>query len=256
MISLQLSTVFQGGWKMQKKNLIVSILTVAATLWGTINAVADKTQSQQDFNSQEQQLEEIEKYILQRRLQTEDFYLGAIAELQLRGQAESSLLEVADKGIYASLAAQTEIANTVLQIKSPERCSSHRFKDRITVSPVLFALAQAQIAQKKNNILAAYELAALDLEKQKRYALTVKLPELEKQLKEYVLAVKPETPPGVIAGIVYSDQKPSAIIDGQIVHEKDTVRDITVAKIYREKIEFEKNGKKWAQKVQETVKAP
>jgi len=47
-----------------------------------------------------------------------------------------------------------------------------------------------------------------------------------------------------VTAILYSDSS-SCIIDGEIVKEGQTVRGATVVKIHRDKIEFEKDGRRW-----------
>ena len=56
---------------------------------------------------------------------------------------------------------------------------------------------------------------------------------------------------GVVTGIMYNEDNPSAIIDFQIVHEGETLHGVNILKIHRDKVEFEKDGTKWEQKVQE-----
>ena len=60
----------------------------------------------------------------------------------------------------------------------------------------------------------------------------------------------------VVTGTVYSEEDQSeedrsAVIDGEIVHEGDIIHGAKVVKIYRGEVEFEKNGKRWRQRVQE-----
>ena len=57
--------------------------------------------------------------------------------------------------------------------------------------------------------------------------------------------------PGVVTGIGYAEEGSSAVICYEIVHEGDTIHGVKVVKIHRDKVEFEKNGKKWAQGVRE-----
>jgi hypothetical protein len=52
-----------------------------------------------------------------------------------------------------------------------------------------------------------------------------------------------------VKGIVFSDN-PSAVIDGQIVHEGDVIIGATVLKINEGSVEFEKDNKRWKQTVQ------
>ncbi len=54
----------------------------------------------------------------------------------------------------------------------------------------------------------------------------------------------------LVTGILYSEDKPSAVIGNQIVYEGDTLHGINVVKIYKNKVEFEKNGKRWTQPVE------
>jgi hypothetical protein len=52
-----------------------------------------------------------------------------------------------------------------------------------------------------------------------------------------------------IKGILYSEENPSAIIGTEILHEGGTVSGATVVKINEDSVEFEKDGKRWTQKV-------
>jgi hypothetical protein len=53
-----------------------------------------------------------------------------------------------------------------------------------------------------------------------------------------------------VRGIVYSTEKPSAIIDDTVILEGQTIDGIRVVSITRETVEFEKDGKRWTQGVQ------
>lgn len=259
---------------MKKKSLTIWVFIVVTTLVAPVNAAKDKKQTPQSLKQQKGQLEEIEKYISRRRQGIEDYYRGQLAELRLRAETEIRLLEVAEKAVYSSLAAQAEVAETVLhinsygyvrrghfestdgkllQIKDSDREWYRGLQNAIDKAPKRFAMAQSRIAEKKNDILAKLEHEALRLENGKRYALTVGLADLEKRLKENVLKPKPEPTHGVVTGIVYSADKPSTVIDGKIVREGDTIHDVKVVKIHRDNVEFEKNGKVWKQKVRETT---
>lgn len=52
-----------------------------------------------------------------------------------------------------------------------------------------------------------------------------------------------------VTGILYTIENSSALIDGQIVKEGDTINGITVVKIYRTEVEFRKNGRLWKQRI-------
>lgn len=53
-----------------------------------------------------------------------------------------------------------------------------------------------------------------------------------------------------IKGIVFSKDKPTAIIGNNIVHEGDKILDVTVIKINEDSVEFEANNKRWMQQVE------
>jgi len=54
-----------------------------------------------------------------------------------------------------------------------------------------------------------------------------------------------------IKDIVYSDDKPSAVIGNLIVYVGDKVNGAAVVKINRDSVEFEKDGERWIQKIHE-----
>jgi len=72
-------------------------------------------------------------------------------------------------------------------------------------------------------------------------------------LKENIVTTKPKVTHGVVGGILYDKDNPSAIIDGNILKEGDTIHGVKVIKIYEDKVEFEKNNRKWTQKAGETA---
>lgn len=54
----------------------------------------------------------------------------------------------------------------------------------------------------------------------------------------------------VVKGIVFSEDKPSAIISDRIVAEGEEILGVTVVKIQKESVVFEKDGETWTQPVQ------
>jgi hypothetical protein len=54
----------------------------------------------------------------------------------------------------------------------------------------------------------------------------------------------------IVKGIIYSKDKPSAVIGDQIVHQGDKILDVVITKINENSVEFEANSKKWIQNVQ------
>jgi hypothetical protein len=53
-----------------------------------------------------------------------------------------------------------------------------------------------------------------------------------------------------VKGILYSQDKPSAVVGSQIVHQGEKVSGVTVQKINKDSVEFELDGKKWIQQIQ------
>jgi len=65
-------------------------------------------------------------------------------------------------------------------------------------------------------------------------------------------AVKPATVKyGLVTGIFYSEDNPSAVVGNKIVHQGDIVHGTKVVRIHTKKVEFEKNNTRWSQRVQE-----
>jgi len=57
--------------------------------------------------------------------------------------------------------------------------------------------------------------------------------------------------PGTVIGILCNEDNPSALIVSEIVHEGESIHGVKVVKIYKDKVQFEKKGKRWTQGVQE-----
>jgi hypothetical protein len=55
----------------------------------------------------------------------------------------------------------------------------------------------------------------------------------------------------VVKGIIFSVDRPAAVIDNKITHQGDKVAGATVIKINKKNVEFEMNGKTWTQEVQQ-----
>ncbi len=242
------------------------ILIFSCLLLAIPSQAAEK---QNQLEEQNRRLEEIEKYVARRYREIENYYTDQLIEVKQNSETEIRLLEVADKPVYASLAGQAEVAKVVLHINDygytarrylvakTERMLQLKddFGDSFEISSKRFAVAQSRIAERKNRILAKLKSEAANLERQKNYALTVTLPKLEKRLKQDLLKPEAEPTHGLVTGIVYLADKPSAIVDRKIVHERDVIYGVTVVKIYKDKVKFSKKGKSWEQKVQQSPEA-
>lgn len=60
-----------------------------------------------------------------------------------------------------------------------------------------------------------------------------------------------QTEEGIVTAILYSEENPSAVIDNRIVHQGDIIKDITVVRINKNNVEFEKDGTVWTQRVRQ-----
>lgn len=54
---------------------------------------------------------------------------------------------------------------------------------------------------------------------------------------------------GTVKGILYTVIDSSVMVDNQVLREGDTIYGIKIVKIYPKKVEFEKSGKRWVQRV-------
>ena len=52
-------------------------------------------------------------------------------------------------------------------------------------------------------------------------------------------------------GILYTIENSSTVIDTQVLREGDVIGDVKIVKIYRNEVEFEKNGQRWKQGVRQ-----
>jgi hypothetical protein len=60
----------------------------------------------------------------------------------------------------------------------------------------------------------------------------------------------------IVRDIVYSKDKPSAVIGSKIVYVGDIINGVTIVKIDRDSIEFEKNGERWEQNIRNGKTSP
>ncbi len=60
----------------------------------------------------------------------------------------------------------------------------------------------------------------------------------------------------IVRAVVYSHDKPSAVIGSKIVYVGDKINGVTIVKINRDSIEFEKDGDRWEQNTRDGKKIP
>jgi hypothetical protein len=69
--------------------------------------------------------------------------------------------------------------------------------------------------------------------------------------KKEVVVERPEPRFGVVTAILYCEDKPSVLIEDQMLHEGDVIHDVKILNITADKVQFDKQGETWLQKVQE-----
>ncbi|MHC4476235.1 MAG: hypothetical protein ACYTEL_11355 [Planctomycetota bacterium] len=106
-------------------------------------------------------------------------------------------------------------------------------------------LTDKQYHNKKVQLDTEYELKAMQL----RQEYDQEIQQLRK-----IQSVAGESTRGVVSGVLYSDD-PSALIDTQILKAGDAIHGVTIVKILEDRVEFEKNGRRWTQQVGE-IPAP
>ncbi|MEN6385822.1 MAG: hypothetical protein ABFD79_11585 [Phycisphaerales bacterium] len=226
---------------------------------------------------QSQHNAELEKYISRLRAEVEANAELQIIQVNQQTQAQIELLEFPDRQIYSNLSAQAEIAKTVLNLNNPspwdldnfinstdfvmeyeldslDPLKASRFHQRprsVRMAAKAFAKFQNEIIAMKNQIEKKRDWEILNIQRQRDYAINVSIPHLEQKLKNNQLQAQTAPTHGLITAIMISEDKTSAVINGQIAHNNDIIDGVRINKIYSDKIEFEKNGTKWEQKVQQ-----
>jgi len=201
-------------------------------------------------NVNEQSPDEIEQYISECRQEIENYYQNRLTKLQLKAQADIRLLEIAEipQPTWTGLQEWAQFAEAVIQINNLEN-KSNNLTDQTPAKRL--AVALSQINQRKNEIIAGLEWQTNKLERQHEYASTKGLNKLEKKMRVKSLAPEPEQTHGVIAGIIYSQDKPVAIIDGTAVHQGESIHGVKVVRINKNSVEFTKDDNTWIQKLRE-----
>ena len=92
------------------------------------------------------------------------------------------------------------------------------------------------------------------LDRIRKYEITKGLENLIKN-REESLAKKPVETYGVVAGIIYSQDKPVVFINGTVTHPGESIQGVKVVRINKDSVEFEKSGTAWTQKVGEKQEA-
>ncbi len=193
--------------------------------------------------SKRERLQEIENYIANRRQAMNRYYQNQINELTLRAEKRSKQLEQAE---------EDRLEKTDLYRKTRHLDEYGFVPEQTLLSDEEVAQSETDGVQRNKQVAVRLEMGINDLEKCKQLTLQ-RLQGLEEQLRDDVLKPEPEPTYGVVTGIVYSDEQPLALVDGQVVREGQTVHGVRVVKILRRTVEFEKGDTKWEQRVRQTA---
>lgn len=108
------------------------------------------------------------------------------------------------------------------------------------------------IEQRFDSILTWLQEAA-DAAMRKKETSLAALAECERQLKKAVYERKEPVSEGgswgLLASILYSARMSSVVIDGQILHEGETIHGVKVVRIHEDTVELAKDDERWQQKV-------
>jgi hypothetical protein len=243
---------------MKRVRLYVIVAGIAA-----LSAAAFAANSVTD--EQQVRLAEIEQYIAAEKQNIENRYEARMAVLNEQMRSGLLPLEIGDNLNYIEtgflgwteyieevlrsegtyLLRDKEFARTLKRFRTERMTSA----EKLDMTPKLLAIAEKRLAQERLRARLLFALERVKIEKEKRYAIDVQLADLETKLKDNVLNPPKPGPEGMVSGIVYSQDKPSAIVGSQVVHPGEKIGKVRVTAISPDSVEFERSGKRWTQGV-------
>jgi hypothetical protein len=186
-----------------------------------------------------------------------DYYSDRITEAKLNAQEQIRLLEIVER--YCSTYDRgffdwAQVVQTVLRINGLDKQAFGYTVFAFNTAPKYLAEALSEISTRKSRIINDLEWQVTRLERLRLYETTQGLEELIKERQEAHMA-KPVQTFGVVNGIIYSSDKPVAIIDGAAVQQNESIHNVKVVRINKDSVEFERNGAAWTQKTGEKQEA-
>ena len=126
-----------------------------------------------------------------------------------------------------------------------------------TMKPVYIFLKYPggdEVLEDKRNVSIQYWGDKIEMDESVEFKeWDLQRPSLKGRLKENVATTKREATHGVVGGIVYTKENPSAIIDSKLLKEGETIHGVKIIKIHEAAVEFEKDSQSWTQKTGETA---
>jgi hypothetical protein len=216
-------------------------------------------------DEQKARLAEIERYIATQKQNIENRYAAKLVVLNEQMRSGLLPLEVGDnrKFIRSGFLGWTRYVQEVLRLDGVDLSNDEDFAqtfrkfrgsrlsaaNKLDQTPRLLAIAERRLADEQIRVRRLFALERAQIEKERRYAIEVRLAELEAKLKDDVLNPPRPGPQGMVTGIVYSQDKPAVVIGSQVVHLGEQIDGVRVTAISPDSVEFEKAGKRWTQGV-------
>jgi predicted RNA-binding protein with RPS1 domain len=221
-------------------------MRLVMTFVAAIFVLADNCTAQETYANGETEVRiaEIANYIAEQRAQTELWYQGRVEEVAAWGQKQfEAFVEAENQG----LAHADNIRRTYLHdhhLPLPEGT---------TLSDEQIAASEVRIAEKENEIETQLKRIIEPIEARRQHILEVLLPRLEEQLIRGAASPDRESPRGIVTAIVYSDERPLAMVGERIVAQGDILDGIKAIAISPDAVKFSRDGRVWEQAVGENA---
>jgi len=197
-------------------------------------------------DEQQARLAEIEQYIEVQKQNIENRYAARLAGVDYAKFSDwAKYIEEVLRLNGVDLRRDKDYARALEEYRRDQLWLSSRFKP----APKLLAIAESRLAEEQVRVRRLFALERVQIEKEKRYAIDVRLAELEAKLKDDVLNPPARSPEKTVTGIVYSQDKPIVIVGSQVVRLGEKIDKVRVTAISPDSVEFEKNGKRWTQQI-------
>jgi hypothetical protein len=239
-----------------KNNKVICFFALLAVPFITAAGLARGQNTAQNGGRQAQSAQSEDK-LAEYQYAVENFYISRINDIRFRTQARLQLLEVAEtqKSEWINIYDWVDFVETVLRINASENQPYSLFEIPSNTPAERLAIAMSRIAQRKSNIMAQSEWEILNLERQKRQALSQASADFQNISGADEVDEMPFATHGVVTGILYAQENSSILIDGRIVHEGQTIYGVKLLTIRPKAVDFEKDGAVWTQKVREAREA-
>jgi hypothetical protein len=242
---------------------------IAVVLFGVAAVALGQTETQTITDEQKAKFEKTDIYIEQQRQKINDDYANQLDEIRAKKANELLRLENINPDLYVrggffgwagyvqnvldlggiDLFEDSQFAETFRDLRDNGRGLTT--VEQLDLTPRLLAIAMDRFAAEKSRALRGFNAAERQLEQERISALNIHLSRYNEQVRYVELNPPQAKPSGMISGILYSADKPAAIVGPKIVYQGDKLGNVQAVKIDRDTVEFDKSGKTWKQKVGE-----